>query len=61
MRSMAEFGHHTLFISVYAKGFWLGLRLGFVLGLGLGLTLPKTSTLTINRNPQNSLFEEASW
>ena len=23
----------------------------------LGLTLPKTSTLTINRNPQNSLFE----
>ena len=24
----------------------------------LGLTLPKTSTLTINRNPQNSLFED---
>ena len=47
----------------YAKGFWLvlGLRLGFVLGLGLGLTLPKTSTLTINRNPQNSLFEESNW
>ena len=34
-----------------------GTRLGFVLGLGLGLTLPKTSTLTINRNPHNSLFE----
>ena len=32
---------------------------GFV--LGLGLTLPKTSTLTISRNPQNSLFEESIW
>ena len=31
------------------------VRLG--LWLGSGLTLPKTSTLTINRNPQNSLFE----
>ena len=31
------------------------------LGLGLGLTLPKTSILTINRIPQNSLFEESNW
>ena len=30
-------------------------------GLGLGLTIPKTSTLSINRNPYNSLFEESYW
>ena len=31
------------------------------LWLGLGLTIPKTSTLSINRNPYNSLFEESCW
>ena len=38
----------------------VSVKLGLGLWLGLWLTLPKTATLTINRNPQNSLFEESS-
>ena len=37
------------------------LGLGLYIRLGLVLTLPKISTITINRNPHNSLFEESNW
>ena len=35
------------------------IRVSVRLGLGLGLILHKTSTLNINRNPQNLLFQVA--
>ena len=60
--SVRCYGEDKFEISVRVRvsvklGLGLYIRLGLGFWFGLGLTLPKTSNLTINRNPQNSFFD----